>query len=512
MVSERRPVILGPDGKPVTAKKKDLSEETIFRATASIPQHFEDVAANLKPPRLAQILRAAAEDDPSDFFALAQEMEEREPHYASVLATRKRAVSSIVPVVTAASEDARDEEIADAVRTLTESPHFVDMLDDCLDALGKGVSVVEIIWDTSGAQWTPESYIWQDPRHFHFDRLRRRDLRIKVPGDPDGLPLAAGKFITHFPRLKSGIPARSGLARIAAWAFMLKSYSIKDWAAFCETYGVPLRLGKYHTNASEKDKRALYRAILAMANDAAGIVPASTEIEIIQANARGGEAVFRAFADFWDEQISKAVLGQTMTTDDGSSLAQAEVHNDVRLDIRKADARRMAATINRDLVRTFVDLNFGIQERYPAVDLPVTEPEDLKLLAEVLNMLVPMGLRVAMADVRKKVGFTEPDDGAEVLTAPAAVSATEQASPDKAQNTVDGNALMDGIGAEELDAWQKQMAPIVDPVRELIGSASSFKDILAGLNNLAEEMDETELAEALARACEQARVVGDQVN
>ena len=66
-------------------------------------------------------------------------------------------------------------------------------------------------------------------------------------------------------------------------------------------------------------------------------------------------------AEWLDRQTSKAVLGQTMTTDDGSSQAQATVHNEVRHDILKSDARQLANTLNRDLIQPYVDLNFGPQ-------------------------------------------------------------------------------------------------------------------------------------------------------
>ena len=57
--------------------------------------------------------------------------------------------------------------------------------------------------------------------------------------------------------------------------------------------------------------------------------------------------------------MSKVVLGQTMTDENGGSLAQAMVHNQIRIDILQDDARQLANTINRDLIAPFVALNFG---------------------------------------------------------------------------------------------------------------------------------------------------------
>jgi phage gp29-like protein len=56
-------------------------------------------------------------------------------------------------------------------------------------------------------------------------------------------------------------------------------------------------------------------------------------------------------AEGWDKQVSKAVVGQTMSTDDGSSQAQATIHNEVRVDLLQADAKAESNTLNRYFVR-----------------------------------------------------------------------------------------------------------------------------------------------------------------
>ena len=60
--------------------------------------------------------------------------------------------------------------------------------------------------------------------------------------------------------------------------YLFKNYTLKDWVAFCEVFGMPLRLGKYQPGASEDDKRALMQALVAIGADAAGIFPDGTAI------------------------------------------------------------------------------------------------------------------------------------------------------------------------------------------------------------------------------------------
>lgn len=509
-MADKAHVFYDAHGHPLKVNPKTLASEGEVSRVGRMSRTFDDtIASGLTPRKVPRILKAAAAGDMFDFLTLAEEMEEREPHYMSVLGTRKRAVSSINMTIEAASDADGDQTIATACRKLIDQPDFIDMIDDAMDGLGKGFSVIEMIWDTKSPLWMPRDFIWQDPRLFQFDKDMHRQLNIRVEGNEAGIPLQYGKYITHLPKLKSGKPQRAGLARVAIWSFILKSYTLKDWAAFCEVFGMPLRVGKYHPSASDDEKRKLMRAVLSIASDAAGIIPQGMDIEFIETSARGGDAVFGHFAKYLDEQVSKLVLGQTMTTDSGSSRAQAEVHNEVRLDIKQADARQLEATLNKDVIRPFVDLNFGRQKRYPEVTLPVTEPEDLERMATVLDKLVPLELKVAAGEVRDRIGFSDPPEGAEVLQATPTSKKAENRR--KARNASGETAedLIEQIGADELADWETQMDPLVQPVRDLVNGAKSLEEILEGLSGLAGQMDDSELARGINRARLKSRGVGD---
>ena len=410
--------ILDQWGNPVSSEA--LTRPAMGATITGVRDTFDEfMAARLTPARMARILREAAMGEMHDFLTLAEEMEEIETQYASVLSTRKRAIQSIELQVEASGDSAEEIRLADFVRdTIASHPGSYDLVGDMLDALGKGYSVTEIIWDVEGRQWRPERFAHHDPRLFQFDRETRKELRKRLQGDFNGAPLEPFKFIRHMPRLKSGIPARNGLARLALWTFLLKTYSLKDWAAFLEVHGMPLRLGRYGPGASEADKRVLLNAVRHLGSDAAAIVPAGMEIELIETKGFS-EKPFEGFALYLDKALSKAIIGQTMTADEGGSLAQAKVHDNVRIDIKKADAKQLNSTLARDLVRPAIDLNYGPRDRYPRLLVLVTEPEDIKTMSEALGRLVPLGLTVQASEVRDRIGFDEPEAGAEVLGAAA---------------------------------------------------------------------------------------------
>jgi phage gp29-like protein len=523
----KTPQIIDQWGDPVSTAL--LKEEIAAPTLGSVRSVWtETVIAGLDPLGMSEILVQAARGFPDRFFALAEEMEERDLHYRSVLGTRKLAITGVPPIVAPASKDTQDQKIADAVRELIAEPAFPDdYVSDLADGLGKGYSVVETIWDRSEHEWRPKAYKRRDQRHFVIDQVDGTTLRLKHPDAPTtGIDLPAFKFSIHRPKLKSGLPIRNGLARLAAWAFLFKSYTLKDWMAFLEVYGMPLRVGKFGRGASHEDRRILLQAVRDISTDAAAIIPKEMEIEFIEVQGGSGNGLFGSKAEYLDKQVSKGVLGQTMSTDDGSSLSQAKIHENVRHDIARADARQIAVTMNRDLIRPFVDLNFGPQQRYPTVIIPVTENEDIKTLAEAVERLVDRGLEVSMAEIRSRLGFDEPEPGAKIMRPSAAFKAdspsgppagTAQARQQSACPHCGGFHAVASDQRDEVDQliddaladWESDLDPLLKPLRALFERAKSYEQLLAGLDDLAAKLDAGPLADRLAKLQMKARGLGD---
>jgi phage gp29-like protein len=488
------------------AATKNLNKELATANAIRNPWGAGTVAAGLTPGRLSSILRGAAENDADDYLTLAEEMEERDAHYSSVLRTRKLAVSRLDLTVRAASDDKKDQDLADEIRAITKTPAYQEMMDDALDAIGKGYSVTEIIW-SKGAKWTPENFIHRDPRFFMFHPDDPGEIRLKSETNQvNGQELEPFKFIVHRPRLKTGIALRGGLARLVAWSYLFKQYAVKDWIAFLEIYGVPLRLGKYGNSATDEQIDTLKTAVSNIGSDAAAVLPESMQIEFQQvAQASGGSDVFKSMAEWLDRQVSKAVLGQTMTSDDGSSQAQASVHNEVRKDLIDADAQQLTNTLNRDLVRPFIDLNYGTQDEYPTIHLSAPEQADMALLSDSLAKLVPLGLRVDSAEILAKLGLEMPGDDAVLLgqaiqgddAAQNRVSGCHHCGTDTAINK---ESQDDPILNDMMEDWAVGLAPIMDPIMEQVEGAKDFDDLKKRLAKINDSVNLDELAESLASA------------
>jgi phage gp29-like protein len=479
--------------------------------------------ASLTPAQVAEILRRAALGDAHDFLIAAADIEEKDLHYRAVLQTRKLAVAGLPWDVQPADESRAAKKAADLTRRVLESIDLPELAVQMLDALSKGYAVAEIIWQTDGPTWTPAAILPREPHWFRFDSETGRELRL-FDGTPDGAELPPYKFLCHTPRILAGIPIMGGLARSALWAWVFKSYALRDWAAFAELYGQPIRLGKYGPGATREDIAVLKRAVFELGSDAGAVIPESMALEIVESGAKSASAdLYQRLIEYLDRQVSKAVLGQTLTTDQGSSgsLAQARVHDEVRADLIRADARALAATLTRDLIESLIALNMP-DAPLPKLRLVVEEPEDMAALADQLSKLVPLGMPIPQSWVREKWGIPEaaPDEpvlGATAKTGepngePLANQGGTSGSPSAqaahaAADVADPTPIdpqTDRMDAEAAPAW----AEIMDGIKRIVDEAQSMEQLRDALLAAYGDLSTDRLTEVMAMGFAAADLAG----
>lgn len=391
-------------------------------AAAQVTDKYSEYPSDgLTPVRLAEIFKEADAGDVLRQAELFEEMEEKDPHLFSQLQTRKNAVTGLdYEIIPFDSDDPRDKEIAEFVEAqLGGIEGFEDIMLDLLDAIGKGFAVSEIMWSYDEGHVVVDDIRSRHQKRFFWDSVDD-SFKVRTQEAPEGIELPKNKFIVHKYKARSGHPSRAGVLRVVAWMYLFKNYTLKDWVAFCEVFGMPLRLGKYQPGASEDDKRALMQALVAIGADAAGIFPDGTAIEFVNTEKTSSTDLYERLARYCDEQVSKAILGQTLTSDSGGgSYAQSKTHNDVRHDLTVADCKAIAATLRRDLIRPLVLYNFGEDKRIPYLRFDAEESEDLTQTATVIGTLIrEAGLKVPTSYIYKKFSIPKPEGDEEVAAPP----------------------------------------------------------------------------------------------
>lgn len=508
-----------------------LARETAAGGMVGVRQGWDSssVAPALDPRRLAQLLASARDGEAHDYLTLAAEMEERDIYYRSLLSTRKLAVQGLEPTVTPGGDDPASIDLADAVRRdIVDRPEFTPMLYDALDAIAKGYAAIEILWDTAAAPWRPAAYRWRDPRWFRYDRAAGVELRLLDDADPvDGVELDASKWIVHEPQLKSGLAVRGGLALPIAYYYLVKAFDVASWIAFVETFGYPIRLGKYGKDAAEEDIAVLKRAVANLGRDVGATIPDSMTMEIVAGVQQGASvSYYERLGDWTNRQIAIGVLGQAATTEGTpGKLGADDAQQEVRRDILRSDARQLAATLQRDLIEPYVRLNYGRPPSLPQFRFTVEEPEDIEALVDSVVKLAPLGFRVRKRDLYARLRLTEPADGDDVLEPPPAPAPPASAPPDAALQAALTRAGLNarrGAGADadtdedddldelsEAQEWEPVTRPLHDAVQTWAAGMGSLDEAQRRLPELLQALNSQRFAERLAADLLRARGIGD---
>lgn len=330
---------------------------------------------------------------------------------------RRLALTKCDMIVEPGGEDAASKAAAEALHEELEALNWDDVTDKQLYAVFFGWGVAEIMWRPNGeaGRVSFDRIVVRDRARFRFDRQARLYLWASGTG---WVLMPDRKFWT----LRSGgdhndDPYGLGLANALYWPVFFKRNDIKFWLVFLEKFGMPTTMAKLPAGATtdpeqvEKAKAMLKQ----IATDAGVVVPDNVTIELIEA-ARAGKADYADMHQAMDKAISKIIVGQTMTVDDGSSRAQAQVHAQVSEQIVEADSDLLCGSFNQGPVIWWTEWNFP-GAKPPRVYRRTEPPEDLNARAERDTKIKSLGFTPTEEYVNETYGegwtkAPEPQPGA----------------------------------------------------------------------------------------------------
>ncbi|GHU27530.1 Mu-like prophage FluMu protein gp29 [Betaproteobacteria bacterium] len=521
-------------------KLSDIAEPQTARIALLQNIYIESHMEGITPARASTILREADNGSLTAQHALFDDMLDRDAHLACEFSKRQNALLtldwSIAPPkdARAAEKDAAawaEEILRDVV------DDFEDVITAMMGAVGHGFAPIELEWEKQAGEYLPkfhprpQSWFQMDPT--------RREIRL-MDGTGEGAALIPFGWIMHTAgKAKTGYLARLGLCRCLIWPFIYKHYAIGDFAEFLETYGLPIIIGKYYKNATPAEKSSLMRAVTALSHDARAIMPNEMSMEINKITGSGDGDVHLKMVDWAERSQSKAILGQTLSSEaspTGLGSGVSNLHAEVRDDILKSDSRQVAATLTRDLVYPLLALNGkggDALRRCPRFVFDLGEAEDLKIYAETLPLLAAGGARIPVPWVHEKLRIPQAKDNEAVfgsgigdqVTGNRGQVSSVSLSSSGIRDQVTGNSLTPDTRhlSPETDAvdalvdaatadWQAQLDPMLAPLQAALDEAAenneTAAEFLARLPALLAQMDPSAMADRLTQAAFIARLAG----
>lgn len=385
---------------------------------------FQRVGGGLTPQQVSGIIREADAGQTWRLMDLANDARQKDCHLQSVLATSEEAIAGLeweleLPENPKLKERKAAEALEDHLRSTGLMPR---LFAHHAGARYYGYAVTEPGYERVGELLLPTSFDHISARRFGF-RINDgvfvwRDMDMPY----DGVDIRKdypNKFIISQPRITGDVPCREGLVRVLMWAALFRNWTLTDWLKLGEIAWKPWRTGTYDKDADQKDIDNLTDVLEGMSSNGVAVVPTTTNLKVEWPAGMTGQSQHGAMFAAMAAEMSKAVLGQTLTTEQGKVGSQAlgNVQNEVRKDLREATARYVAGDITRDLIAPLTAMNWGPGVRPARLRLITDDAKDLVAFSTALDKLTGPNVKLSLPAkwVRKQAGVPDPDEDEEMI-------------------------------------------------------------------------------------------------
>ena len=281
----------------------------------------------------------------------------------------------------------KDGKEVEEINGVCKSEDFTNLIIDFIDTWFWGYTLAEI----TNIYFNEETEQYE----LSYDLIPRKHVKpefeivAKKHTDKTGIPYKENKFC-----MWAGKKDDLGLyLKVAPWV-LWKRGDIGDWAQFAELFGMPFREFKYK-GYDDATRKELEKVAEDYGAKGYAIVPEESEFKLHQATtAASSNTVYKDLAKFCNEEISKAIVLQTMTTDNGSSKSQAEVHENVEDAVKQAARTFIVNQLNNRFKRILKLFGFDVK----GGEFSFKEGKNLNALKTRLNIDKEVSQKVPVGD------------------------------------------------------------------------------------------------------------------
>ena len=160
--------------------------------------------------------------------------------------------------------------------------------------------------------------------------------------------------------IEAGRPDDLGLYLKAASQTIPKKNMLAFWDTFGEIFGMPMRIART-TSRDQKEIDRLDKMLREAGTALSMVAGMETEIEFVESGKGDAFNVYDKRIDRANSELSKLIIGQTMTIEDGSSLSQSETHLEVFQNLVESDCDMLRDIVNNQLIPRMVRHGFPVK-------------------------------------------------------------------------------------------------------------------------------------------------------
>lgn len=409
-----------------------------------------------------------------------------DPHVFACVQSRKAGVLSLEWEINRGKDKDQRSKI---IEELFNRIDIYNLISEIINATLFGFQPLEIMWQRQNNLLLPVDVKAKPPEWFCFDE--ENHLKFKTKNNIDGEELPDKKFLCPQSNPSYENPYGERVLSRVFWPVTFKKGGLKFWVIFSEKYGMPFLIGKHPRGTSQEETEDLADMLENMVQDAIAVIPDDSSVEIQEAAKGTSAEIYDKLIDKMNSEISKAILGQTLTTEVGStgSYAASNTHFAVRQDIINSDKKLVEKTLNQ-LIWWVYELNWNTNE---VPEFELYEEENVSLeLSQRDKILVDSGIKFTKEYFMKTYGFEEED--IELAQPKEKVEFAQFSQEKNGQDVIDD--LVDLFDQNNLNEQSKE---ILKSTMSMITQGNSYEEIQEKLeeNNLNTKDFEEVLTKAL---------------
>lgn len=427
-------------------------------------------------------------------------------HVSSCIQSRKSGVLSLQNEV---QKGQSDPEVYEFVKAVFEQLDIHKIMNEMLEFSLFGMQVMELYYkrsiDSKGQHRIVISdIVAKSQKRFVYDT--KNLLRIKDPRGGLGEICENNKFIV----LRNGTnlfenPYGEPILSKCYWNVHWKQNAFDMYFNYLDKYGIPimaLREIDMPIGAQKIKAETAVQILDDIMQGSSVFVPRGYELQKYEGSGTLNTDLFKNLILMCNAEISKAILSQTLTTEQGDtgSYAMSQTHLQVRKDVVDSDKLAIENAMNR-AIELLVDINFGEKVIKPKFILFSAQDVDSELAVVAQNFLNTGKVIYKKKFFVKNFGWEEDEFE---LVDPAPAFADEQNAQDIAKpitpttpksgkkKTVSNSTIQDMLDtaiATALGGDGKAFNSAVATIKNFLESKGSYENAISSIMDLFDDID-----------------------
>lgn len=317
-----------------------------------------------------------------------------------------------------ASNSSQDERVAQFMREVINDrlSNFQQSVEDMLSALDYGFSVSEAIWSQENGAWMLD---YLEPREWsRFGFKPDGTLMLIDPAWEWKRLKQEYKFVLHRNEPRPENPYGNSVLTRCYWPWRFKRAGFEFWLTVLEKFGIPSLAALFDGGGTEEQTKEMAdfisNELLKISTGSAGAFANVKDVKQLEAKGRAEE--FRDLITVCNQEISKAILTVTLTSEvgDRGAYSLGEIHKQAQDQLIKKDSNALAATVNSTVIKWLVRLNFGESVALPKFRFDLFSPASWDQVREAMDRGFPVSKRATY----DTYNIPEPNDEDDAFISP----------------------------------------------------------------------------------------------